>query len=265
MDNLLHIGTFNVRWADPNDGAHRWDQRKSRLFDFLRAWEPDVLGLQEPLHSQLTEIRHALPRYEAAAVGREDGQEGGEFCPIFYQSARFELADSGTFWFSETPETPGSRGWGSWHPRICTWVHLKERSSGTAFYVYNLHWDNESQTARENSARILLERIRQRPSADPVIVLGDFNAEAGNAAVARLSAPGSPVPTSALASVHPEQSGTFHGFTGEPSEAPIDHIFLSPEWKVLDAEVLYGDGERPFLSDHFPVAASLQRLEEAGL
>ena len=260
----LRIGTFNVRWDNPDDGVHRWERRKSRLFDLRRTWEPDVLGLQEPLRVQLDQIRCALPGYEAAGVGREDGQDAGEFCPIFYRPARFELGDQGTFWFSKTPEVPGSRGWGIWHPRICTWVRLKERKNGTAFYVYNLHWDNESQIARENSALLLLDRIGQRRSADPVIVLGDFNSEAAHIEIARLIAPGSPLAASALASRHSEPSGTFHGFTGEPSGAPIDHIFLSSGWNVLDAEVLCGDGERPFLSDHFPVAATLQRREEAG-
>ncbi|MGI4791028.1 MAG: endonuclease/exonuclease/phosphatase family protein [Janthinobacterium lividum] len=260
ITSIIRIGTFNVRWADPKDGEHIWDLRKSRLLEGLRAWAPDVLGLQEPVLHQLSQIREALSEYASAGIGREDGLEDGEFCPIFYRSDRFELAEGGTFWFSETPEMPGSRGWGSWHPRICTWVRLKERGSEEAFYVYNMHWDNESQTARENSVKILLDRIGRRTHADPVIVMGDFNAEADNAAVAQLSAADSPVAISALSSVHAEPTGTFHGFTGTPTGMPIDHIFLSPEWRVLDAEVLYGDGERPFLSDHFPLAATLRWL-----
>ena len=253
----LRVGTFNVRWDDPNDGTHRWDLRRDRFLDLLRTWGPDVLGLQEPLRSQFGQIRQALPEYGSVGVGREDGQEVGEFCPIFYRDDRFDLALSGTFWFSGTPEVPGSRGWGNWHPRICTWVHLRERGNGRAFYVYNLHWDNESRPARERSALLLLDRVRQRPTADPVIVVGDFNAAAGDGAVARLSESDSPAPASALLAVQARPAGTFHGFTGEATGAPIDHIFLSPEWEVLDAQVLRGDGERPFASDHFPVAATL--------
>ena len=255
----IRIGTFNVRWDDPNDGANCWDWRRGRLLDVLRAWEPDVLGLQEPRRFPLDQICQALPAYAMAGVGREDGQEAGEFCPIFFRRARFGLAGSGTFWFSDTPDTPGSRTWGNWHPRICTWVCLREQESGLVFYVYNLHWDNESQIARENSARLLLDRIHQRPTADPVIVMGDFNAEADNAAVARLRAADSPVPVSALRTAHPESSGTFHGFTGEAPGTPIDHIFLSPEWEVGEAQLLHGDGKHPFPSDHFPVAATLHR------
>ncbi len=258
MSNALKVGTFNVRWANPDDGEHQWDLRKARLFALLREWEPDVLGMQEPLLLQLDALRQALPEYECIAAGRDDGHEAGEFCPVFYRAARFERLDNGTFWFSETPDMPGSMGWGSRHPRLCTWVRLKERGPGEAFYVYNVHWDHESQEARNNSALILLDRIRRRSSAVPVIVLGDFNAEADNPAVARLAGPDSPVPKSVLTPKKILQIGTFHGFTGEASETPIDHIFVSPEWEVADADVLRGDGKRPFPSDHFPLAATLQ-------
>ncbi len=259
MDNALKVGTFNVRWANPDDGEHRWELRRERLFALLRQWEPDVLGLQEPLLPQLEALRQALPDYESVAVGREDGLEAGEFCPVFYRASQFERIETGTFWFSETPDVPGSLGWGSRHPRLCTWVKLRERHREEAFYVYNVHWDHESQPARDNSALILLDRIGRRSAPDSVIVLGDFNAEAGNPAVARLAAPDSPVPYSALTPEQIRQSGTFHGFTGETSETPIDHILLSPEWTVADAEVLRGDGSRPFPSDHFPLAATLTR------
>ncbi len=258
--NTLRVGTFNVRWPNPGDGEHQWDKRKGRLLDFLRDWKPDVLGVQEAVRGTLAEIRAALTEYDVAAAGREDGQEGGEFCPVFFRRSRLKQLGTGTFWFSETPEEPGSRGWGSGHPRICTWVHLKEHGSDKTFFVYNLHWDNEKQEARDHSARILRERIAGRPTPDPVIVLGDFNAEAADAAVAALSAPGSPVPISALRTVTPEPPGTFHGFTGEAVGTPIDHILVSPEWSVEDAQILTGDGQRPFLSDHFPVSATLRRL-----
>ncbi len=260
MDNL-RVGTFNVRWANPNDGEHQWDLRKERLFALLREWGPDVLGLQEPLLGQLQALRQALPDYNSAAVGREDGLSAGEFCPVFYRAARFERLDTGTFWFSETPDAPGSLGWGSRHPRICTWVRLRERKDGQEFYVYNAHWDHESQPARDYSASILLDRIRRRSAPDPVILLGDFNAEASNPAVVRLAAPDSPVPTSVLSPEQIRQSGTFHGFTGQASETPIDHISVSPEWTIADAAILSGDGLRPFPSDHFPLAATLQTAE----
>ncbi len=94
----------------------------------------------------------------------------------------------------------------------------------------------------------------------PMIVLGDFNAHADNPAVVSLTQPEARLAQSVFSPEQQRQPGTFHGFTGTPTEPPIDHILLSPEWEILKAQVLYGDGKRPFPSDHFPAAATLQRL-----
>lgn len=260
----LSVGTFNVRCDFPADGGQRWGHRRDRVADLLRGWGPDLLGLQEPLSAQLGDIRRALPAYEAAGVGRDDGRAAGEFCPVLFRRDRLRLGGGGTFWFSDTPQVPGSRGWGNRITRLCTWVSLTDLASGAAFLFYNLHLDHESQPARERSVGLLLDHIRARPAADPVIVAGDFNAEPDNPAVAAMGAADSPVPTSALAGRAGGPAGTFHGFTGEPAGGAIDHIFVSPEWEVLDAHVRRGDGMRPFPSDHFPVAATLRLRGKPG-
>jgi len=250
----LSAGTCNVRWDNPDDGEHRWEGRRERLLSLLRAWAPDVLGLQEPLRHQLHYLRQGLPEYQVVGVGRDDGVAAGEFCPILYRRDRFQPVAVGTFWLSEEPETPGSMAWGARHPRICTWASLIERDTDAAFSVYNLHLDHESQAARENGVALLLERIGQRTVSGPVMVLGDFNARPDNPAIKRIQGAASPSLKSTFATI-PE--GTFHGFTGKASHGPIDYIFYSPEWQVLSAQVLQGDGLRPFPSDHFPVSAVL--------
>ena len=254
LQQPLSVGTCNVRWDNPGDGEHRWERRRERLRDFLRSWAPDVLGLQEPLRPQIDYLRQALPEYDAVGVGRDDGVVAGEFCPILYRRDRFQPTDGGTFWLSEEPNTPGSLAWGARHPRICTWITLVERDTGVSFSMYNLHLDHESQTARENSVALLLERVQQHTVSGPVLVLGDFNAQPDNLAVTRLQSSASPPLKNVLAAA-PE--GTFHDFTGDALDGPIDYIFHSPDWQVLSAQVLRGDGLRPFLSDHFPVSAVL--------
>ena len=256
----LRVGTFNVRYASSNDGEHHWEQRRERLTALLRSWEPDVLGLQEPLRLQLEDILQALPEYAGVGVGRDDGIAAGEFSPILYRRSRFHLLDSGTFWLSEEPDRPGSRGWGARHARICTWAHLVEHGTEAAFSLYNVHLDHEAQEARERGVEMVLERIRRRANVAPVILTGDFNAWPDNPAMVRVQQFDSPVSKNALAAAKPGDAGagTFHGFTGQAQESPIDYIFVSPEWRVLEGIVMRGDGLRPFASDHFPVAAILK-------
>ncbi|MCZ6776458.1 MAG: endonuclease, partial [Ignavibacteria bacterium] len=62
-------------------------------------------------------------------MGRDDGKTVGEYSAILYLSDRFCADEEGTFWFSETPEIPGSRNWGNSIPRICTWMRLVEKAS----------------------------------------------------------------------------------------------------------------------------------------
>ena len=249
LEKTLSVGTCNVRWDNPSDGDHRWELRRERLAALLSDWSPDVLGLQEPYRHQLDYLLHALPGYESVGVGRDDGANAGEFCAILYRRDRFQAVSGGTFWLSEEPGTPGSRAWGARHPRICTWVRLAERSTGVSFSLYNVHLDHEAQTAREKGIALLLERLVQ---PGPVIVLGDFNAPPDNPAVMLLEEA-----TSLRGALTPPE-GTFHGFTGEAPDGPIDHVFYSPEWQMLSARVLHGDGTKPFPSDHFPVSAVLQ-------
>lgn len=256
---MLHVGTFNVRGDTPLDGPQGWKFRRDRFLSLVRDWSPDLLGLQEPLIPQLNDILLGLSAYDWIGCGRDDGRQQGEFCPILYRRERLAVVESGTFWLSESPETPGSKGWGSRYPRICTWAHLIDRETGAAFFHYNLHLDHEAQTARENGMSLLLERIRQRQPADPVIVTGDFNAHPDNPVLALLHAPDSPVACDTYLNTPRDAGhiGTFHGFTGTAMEDRIDYIFVSPPWQVLNASILHGDGMRPFPSDHFPVAATL--------
>jgi len=256
---IVRVGTFNVRWDAPED-EHRWEQRRAGAFRLLRDWAPDLLGLQEPLLHQLEHLAEALPFYSGLGVGRDDGKEAGEFCPILYRTSRFDLRDGGTFWLSDTPNVPGSTGWGNRIPRVCTWAHLRDRETGADLSLYNVHLDHESQNAREKSVLLLVDTLRRRTGDGPVILTGDFNVGPGDAALRPLQAEGSPCPVSALEATHPSPPGTFHGFTGRASGGPIDHIFLSPDWHVLEANVVTGDGARPFPSDHFPVTATV-RLE----
>jgi endonuclease/exonuclease/phosphatase family metal-dependent hydrolase len=156
--------------------------------------------------------------------------------------------------------------WGNRFPRIVTWVRLADRVTGATFYVYNTHWDHESAPARMRSASLLRERIATRAArADPVLVIGDFNAGDDDPAVKGLIAPpddgaGAPGLADTFRAVHPAAQGvgTYHAFRGDRGGAKIDAVFASPEWRVLDAGIVHlADGGR-YPSDHFPVTATLE-------
>lgn len=148
---------------------------------------PDMVGVQEALRFQLDEIAAEFPRLGEVGVGREDGDEAGEYSAILYDEDRLELVGSDTFWLSDAPEVVASTSWGNRIPRIVTWARFRDRRTHRTFYVFNTHWDHESQPSRERSAALLLERIAAREHPDePVLVTGDFNAGESNPAFTAL-------------------------------------------------------------------------------
>jgi endonuclease/exonuclease/phosphatase family metal-dependent hydrolase len=257
----LAVMSFNIRYGTANDGENSWPQRRELVFDVIRERGPDVLGVQEALRFQLDEIRAAVPGYGELGVGRDNGREAGEYSAILYKSDRFEVAESGTFWFSDEPEAVGSIDWGAHLPRICSWARLVEERSGHGFYVFNLHLDHQSQESRERSAELLVERIGARAHADPVIVTGDFNAGEDNPAMLYLLRAGEGERDLRLRDsfrvVHPDavEVGTFNGFAGRTTGPKIDAILVSERWNVESAAIVRTSRDGQYPADHFPVVA----------
>jgi len=252
----LAVMSFNIRYGTASDGDDSWPRRRELLFDVVREFGPDVLGLQEALRPQLDELRAALPGYSEVGVGRDDGLTAGEYAAILFRADRLELLASGTFWLSDTPEVPGSRSWGNNVTRICTWARFLDRAGGRTFAAYNVHLDHESQVSRERSVDLLLWRVRAAGPQGPVIVTGDFNAGEDNAAVRAMLAGGF---ADSFRRLHPADSAasTYHAFRGATAGLKIDFVFVSTGWTVADAAIVRTAREGRYPSDHFPVAARL--------
>jgi endonuclease/exonuclease/phosphatase family metal-dependent hydrolase len=269
----LDLMTFNIRYANRADGIDAWPNRREMVYQVIRDANPDAIGLQEALRSQMDDLRGALP-YAEIGVGRDDGVEAGEYSAILYAEDRFDVDESGTFWLSDTPEVPGSRSFGNGVVRICTWARLVEKRSGRGFYLFNTHLDHESQPSRARSVELIADRIARRAHPDPVILTGDFNAGERNPAVlyvkgeaARASEGTAPVPAppgfvDTFRVLYPDEAtvGTFNRFSGVEDGEKIDFIFAppAPVTEVLMAEIIrhHQDGRYP--SDHFPVTARLR-------
>ena len=256
-------------------------KRRSLVVETIRKMDPDVFGVQEALARQMDYLVESLPAYAFVGVGRDDGKRKGEYSAIFYRKSRLrrDAEEGGTFWYSDTPERAGTKGWGNQVVRICTWSRFTDRKTGQGVYFFNTHWDHESQPSREKAGRLLARRVEARKhQADPVVVAGDFNATETNPGVAYLLGDsvvlaGGTEPEkwsrpqrSAFLELHPDRADrrTFNGWTGERGgKAMIDHVLVSPEWKIRKSWIEYHHQGTMWPSDHFPVAAVLE-LTPAG-
>lgn len=257
-EQTLRVMTFNIRYGTAPDKENSWQNRKSLVVEVIKNFAPDILGVQEALHFQLDELKTAFPNYEQVGLGRDNGKKRGEYTAIFYDSKRFNMLNQETFWFSETPAIPGSTSWGNDIPRICTWVHLGDQISNSEFYIYNVHWDHQSQPSREMSAKLLIGKIQSRDDTkDPFVLLGDFNAAEDNPAFRSLIENQTLPLKDSYRELYPhaENVGTFNGFEGKTRGPKIDAILLSNGLRTISAEIVRTSKDGRYPSDHFPVTA----------
>jgi endonuclease/exonuclease/phosphatase family metal-dependent hydrolase len=254
----LSVVSFNIRYGTANDGENRWTNRRELLFDLIRQSDADAIGLQEALDAQIREILAAVPGYAVVGVGRDNGRTRGEYAAILFRTSRLHVSDSGTFWFSDTPEQVASRSWGNTVTRICTWARFVDRD-GRAFWHYNVHLDHQSQPSRERSAALLAERIAARRTPDePAMITGDFNAGEDNPALTTLRSAGF---GDAFRVRYPDaiEVGTFTGFDLKATTGPkIDYVLVPAGSEVLDAAIVRTSRDGRYPSDHFPVTARVR-------
>lgn len=259
----LNVMTFNIRYPNKMDGPNFWEHRVEIVAKTILDAKPDIVGVQEAYRSQLDDLKPHLAEYAEIGVGREDGITRGEYSAILYKSAKLEKLEDGTFWYSDTPEVPGSMSWGNKITRICTWGRFRDKSTGRAFYVFNSHWDHESVPAREKSARMLAQRVADRKfQKEPIIVTGDFNTDEDTDPIKYLvgKTPGSPaVLRDVFRALHPDTTDTltFNAWKGGEKGPRIDYILTEPNASAETCAIIRTAFEGRYPSDHYPVTATV--------
>ena len=260
----VNYGSFNIRYADGDRGTqHDWKLRRDSLSSFVRTANLSICGMQEVLHEQLSDLLRLLPEYDYVGVGRDDGQTRGEYAPIFFRRDEWQALGSGTFWLSPTPDITGSKGWDAALPRIATWALLKHKSSQTELICVNTHFDHVGHTARVESGRLILRKVREIAGTRPLVLTGDFNVGMeSNVYQSIMHDPDYPLLDSYLTGApHEGAYYTWHNFGRIPQEqcSKIDFIFVSPGIRVLRTWIPQESRKKGelMMSDHNPVISTL--------
>jgi endonuclease/exonuclease/phosphatase family metal-dependent hydrolase len=254
----MNVITYNIRLNTPSDKENAWPNRREDVIRLLKTSKADLFSVQEALYDQVMNLKEGMTGFDYVGVGRDDGNINGEFSAIYYDSGRFELMESGTFWLSQTPQIP-SKSWDAALNRICTWARLKEKENHRTFYVFNTHFDHKGVQARKKSAELILKKIVEiADRKDPVLLTGDFNLTPKEKPLELIrqklkdsrqvskTVPRGPV-------------GTFNGWdTKSVPENRIDYIFVNKLFVVNNYSTLTDSREGRYFSDHFPVLTELQ-------
>ncbi|GAA2525317.1 endonuclease/exonuclease/phosphatase family protein [Winogradskya humida] len=255
----LDVMTFNLRYAS-SATPNSWAQRRPVVRTVLTTEKPDLIGTQEGLAHQLRDVAADLgDTYRYIGTGREGGNRG-EHMAIFYDATRLAPLETGNFWLSGSPRTPGSVGWDARQPRMATWVLFADSTTGRRFYAVNTHLDNRGTEARRHGA----ELIRQTLAAFgplPIVLTGDFNsaAEPGSPAYAILASPTAYDDTWTTAPRRGPAYATIHNYQPLiPGGERDDWILCTPGTTVLATLMnTYRDAFQ-YPSDHLPVEARLR-------
>jgi endonuclease/exonuclease/phosphatase family metal-dependent hydrolase len=254
----LRVMTYNIRYDNPQDGINAWPNRKQKVADLIRKYDPDLIGLQEAMHHQILDLLHALPEYAFVGVGRDDGKQKGEYSPILYKKSKFRILKQNTFWLSETPAVPGSKSWDAAITRVATWACVKDLSTGKRFFAINTHFDHIGQEARTNSAKLIAKNIAQLSDGNPVVMTGDFNCTREEPPYQALM---SNPEIKLIDTATPNALGTYCTFETNVACKPIDYVFHSSKMSSQNYRVITDNDGKYYPSDHLPVVVEVTLTE----
>lgn len=242
---------------------HKWSERKGHIIEMLSNHaedKPTLIGLQELKHHQLNDLisgMNALSEHPWSyyGVGRDDGVRKGEYAPIFYQPAKWELLNSTTKWLSTTPDMPSKFG-GAACTRIVTMTTFKNLETGICINMLNTHYDHKSEQARGLASELIMKFINLIPNDYKTFLSGDFNSISSDASYKTLVK--ELKDTREIAYDKQSYMNTYTGF--EPSDVHnvIDFIWCQEDVKIETYNVIDTWTEQGFRStDHRPVIVDI--------
>jgi endonuclease/exonuclease/phosphatase family metal-dependent hydrolase len=259
------VMTYNVRcgYCDENN-ENKWDSRKELILSTLTAEDPDLIGFQEIIPDQVAYLSSNLPIYNYFGTGHDaDGK--GEGCFIFYKKSVFAIdsVNSGTKWYSTTPDVPGSGDMGDIYQRVITFAKLKQLANNKSFCFFNTHVTYIDSLQLKYNA-FLASMIIKYKNGEPFILTGDFNADETSPAMGELKQSFSAsLFRDTYRDIHPNDTITiFNGFSEIRDGKKIDYIFVEGKYfKTTDAGLVNNGINGKYPSDHFPLVSVVKFIE----
>ena len=251
----IKVMSFNVRTTlEESNPENSWDNRKEACVELIKDHMPTILGVQEAKYAHhWTYLKQQLAAdYDGYGVSRDTGKESGtgETMGILYNRRIVEMIEGGTFWLSETPNTP-SKGFGANYSRCATWGVFKHKSSGKKFCYINTHIDHQSELAQVEGMKLISNFFEKYKNDYPLFITADFNMRSDNVAFDPIEAY-----MYNTREVAPEEltdyDTTYNGYV-TTNDSIIDHIYCSNYLKVVEYHTIDEDYGVPFVSDHYPI------------
>lgn len=275
----IRIFSFNIRYATSSTETNEqpwWSvwclfnhdlcrefHLSSTLGNAAYPVDTAVIGLQEVLDNQLTDVLHNLgDNWAHIGVARDDGAKSGEYSPIIYDTDVLEVIYSETKWLSETPDVV-SYGWGAGSRRIVTIGVFEHIATGKRFIHANTHLDNVASEARVEGIKVVVSRIEAvQATYGPLgfTLTGDFNSDPSDSAYQTLAALDYATDLWSTAPHVGTNQLTYTGFS-DTGISRIDFIWYGPNgddfYTVNQTEIVSNKVDGMYISDHRMVVGDL--------
>ena len=180
--NVIKLLLQNVcTWGDPPNTPK---ERFERVYNEFTYYDPDIIGVSEQSDQWLNYLKGALGDQGYARLGdrkmyNDGGKNLGNGNNIYYKEDKFNVIEWDTFWYSSTPDVPGTTVPGAKDKQVATWAIFEIRATGRKFMVLNTHLHAYSDYGSVRSAQIEIFTEFLKPYLDqyPVYVMGDMNIE----------------------------------------------------------------------------------------
>lgn len=253
-EDSVRVMSFNIRYGDL--GVLTAEDRYYMIEETVEKGRPDSLGVQEATPEWMAYLNENLEDYDHVGVGRDDGDDEGEYSAVFYLKDKYTAVDSGTFWLSETPDEV-TKGWGADCYRICTWVILEDKATGVQYVHMNAHFDYANDEVRYNSADLILEKAKEFGDI-PVVYTADMNFSEDSEYFEHMLADGYFVNTKTLAPDTMDYP-TYHDRKPDDHEnSKIDFVMVNDKFDAVSYRVVTAGIDGKYVSDHFPIYADIK-------
>ncbi|MGI5965868.1 MULTISPECIES: endonuclease/exonuclease/phosphatase family protein [Anaerotruncus] len=269
--DLIRVISFNLKrdFGFAFNHSHRWMERRALAAQFIRDSGATIIGVQELLPSMREDVRSLLSGYSILGFGRFSGRKpkNDEHSDIIVKNEDAKVNLCKTFWLSKNPEQL-SRAYYAVFPRICTVAEVYVKNVGCTIRVFNTHLDHVCGFARTLGIKVILDYMEKynQESPMPTVLMGDFNCKPNSRPVRMLRERISEYyPDLHLTDVYQSfdpasLSNTLHNFSGKvkPGACPIDYIFVSDDFEVIDSRIFTDPIDGRYPSDHYPLLATLR-------
>ena len=156
------------------DKDQRWEDKVPGIAEMVKQETPAVIGIQNCSTGKVEDLDMRLDGYDSFGDSTDDGEGKGRTNAIYYRKDCLKLIKSGTFWFSDTPDTPGTQFDGASQFTNATWGIFSIKGSGRKFFFLTTDLDVSAEKILPTQAKLILTKMEELAHGIPSIVCGDF-------------------------------------------------------------------------------------------